>query len=40
MTIGPLRGHANDGDARRRKLMLESIYKGTFGLNEDDLLMK
>ena len=40
MPIGPLRGHASDGDAKRRKLMLESIYKGTFGLNEDDFLMK
>ena len=38
--VGPLRGHASDGDARRRKLMLESIYKGTFGLNEDGFLMK
>jgi hypothetical protein len=40
MPIGPLRGHASDDDARRRKLMLESIYKGTFGLNEDGFLMK
>ena len=40
MPIGPLRGHASDGDAKRRKLMLESIYKGTFGLNEDGFFMK
>jgi len=40
VAIGPLRRHANDGDARRRKLMLKSIYEGTFGLNEDGFLMK
>jgi len=39
VVVGPLRGHANDGDVRRRKLMLENIYKGTFGLNEDGFLM-
>jgi len=40
VVVGPLKGHASDGDARRRKLMLESIYKGIFGLNEDGYLMK
>jgi hypothetical protein len=40
MYIGHLREHASDGDARRRKLILENIYKDTFGLNEDGFLMK
>ena len=37
--VGPLRGHASDGDSKRRKLMLESISKGTYGLKVDGFLM-
>jgi len=40
MPIGPLRGHASDGDTRRKKLILKSIYKGIFGLNKDGFFMK
>lgn len=29
-SVGPLLGHASDGDARRRKLMLEE-YRGATG---------
>ena len=37
--IGPLQDHASDGDNRRRKLMLESISRGTYGLKIDEFLM-
>jgi len=40
MVVGPFTGHASDGNAKRRKLMLKSIYKGSFGMNEDGFLMK
>ena len=38
-SVGPLRGHASDGDSRRRKLMLDSISRGTYGLKVDGFLM-
>jgi hypothetical protein len=38
--IGPLQGHALDGDASRwQKLMLGSISKGTYGLKVQGFLM-
>ena len=40
MPIGLFSGHASDGDAKRRKLMLESIYKGIFGLKKVGFFMK
>jgi len=40
VVVGSLRGHASDGDANRRKFILEIIYKATFGLNKDGFLIK
>ena len=37
--VGPLCGHASDEDARRRKLMLESIGRGSYGLKTEGFLM-
>jgi hypothetical protein len=38
--IGPLQGHALDGDTNWRwKLMLDSISKGTYGLKVQGFLM-
>jgi hypothetical protein len=38
-TIGPLVAHASDGDSRRRKLQLESIARGTYGLDHVSFTM-
>jgi hypothetical protein len=38
--IGPLVGHGLDGDKRRKKLMLDSTNKGSYGLDLDTFLMK
>lgn len=32
--------HATDGDSRRRKLELESIGRGTFGISADDFIFR
>jgi hypothetical protein len=37
--IGPLWGHALNGDSRWRKLMLDNISKGTYGLKVQGFLM-
>lgn len=37
--VGPLCEHASDGDARRRKLMLESIGRGSYGLKTEGILI-
>lgn len=38
--VGVVIGHASDGDSKRRKLMLESINRGTYGLNVPGFTMR
>ncbi len=37
--VGPLQGHASDGNNRRQKLMLDNICKGTYNLRIQGFLM-
>jgi hypothetical protein len=37
--IGPLQGHALDGDTNRRRKLMDSISKGTYGLKVQSFLM-
>lgn len=37
--MDPLSGHALDGDSKKRKLILESIAKGSYGLKVDRFSM-
>jgi hypothetical protein len=39
-TVGPLVAHASDGDARRRKVMTDSIRRGTYGLDQPGFIFK
>lgn len=38
--VGPIVSHASDGDNRRRKLQLDSVCAGSFGLDRPGFIMK